>query len=103
MIKAILLIDNAPSHPSELKSGDIIFYSLPANVTSLIQPLDQGAIETFKQHYRGLFLQIILQDCETRDMNEALKLVNMKHGVQELGKKFRIKSCKNTGENYTTG
>lgn len=81
--KAILLIDNAPSHPSELKKGDIVVRFLPPNVTCLIQPLDQGVIETFKRHYRGLLLRTILQDCETQNklINDALKAVNMKHVI----------------------
>jgi hypothetical protein len=81
--KAILLIDNAPTHPSELKSGDIVVRFLPPNVTSLIQPLDQGVIETFKRHYRGLLLRTILQDCGTQSktINDALKAVNMKHVI----------------------
>lgn len=82
--KAILLIDNAPVHPSELKKGDIEVRFLPANVTCLIQPLDQGVIETFKRHYRGLLLRSILQDCETKNnllISDALKAVNMKHVI----------------------
>lgn len=81
--KAILLIDNAPTHPCELKSGDIVVRFLPPNVTSLIQPLDQGVIATFKRHYRGLFLRTILQDSDmqNKNMNEALKAVNMKHVI----------------------
>lgn len=46
--KAVLLLDNAPSHPSEalLKSDDgkIFVIYLPPNVTALIQPMDQGVI-----------------------------------------------------------
>lgn len=41
--KAILLMDNAPSHPDideVAASGDIKCMFMPPNVTSLIQPLD---------------------------------------------------------------
>lgn len=38
--KAVLLIDNAPTHPQNLQDGDIIVTFLPPNVTSLVQPLD---------------------------------------------------------------
>ena len=52
--KAILLLDNAPSHPSEdeLEKDDIKAKFLPPNVTSLIQPMDQGVIENIKRRYR---------------------------------------------------
>ena len=51
--KAILLLDNAPSHPNddELVSGDIKTIYLPPNVTSLIQPLDLGVLENMKRNY----------------------------------------------------
>jgi hypothetical protein len=48
--KAVLLLDNAPSHPNEsfIKSedGKIFVKYLPLNVTALIQLMDQGAIST---------------------------------------------------------
>ena len=46
--KAVLLLENAPSHPNEsiLKRNDGLRVAklLPANVPSLIQPMDQGVI-----------------------------------------------------------
>lgn len=50
---AVLLLDNASSHPNEniLRSDDgkIFVKYLPPNVTSLIQPMDQGVIAAKKQ------------------------------------------------------
>lgn len=46
--KAILLIDNSATHPNNLKSGDIEVRFFPPNVTSLVQPMDQGVTECFK-------------------------------------------------------
>lgn len=61
--KAILLLDNAPSHPDEsnLRSEDIIVKFFPPNVTSIGQPMDQGVLETLKRHYRRFLLQEILE------------------------------------------
>ncbi|QQP42192.1 Uncharacterized protein FKW44_016785 [Caligus rogercresseyi] len=60
-VKAVLLLDNAPAHPSTAKlcsrDGKIKAMFLPPNTTSLIQPMDQGIIESCKRHYRNLFLQ----------------------------------------------
>ena len=59
--KAVLLIDNAPSHPNEslLRSddGNIFVKYFPANVTALIQPMDQGVISSMKRIYRSNLLQ----------------------------------------------
>ncbi|XP_050304313.1 jerky protein homolog-like [Anthonomus grandis grandis] len=53
---AVLLLDNAPSHPDveQLKStdGNIFVAYFPPNVTSIAQPMDQGVIETMKRLYR---------------------------------------------------
>lgn len=80
--KAVLLIDNAPTHPQNLKCSDIVVKFVPTNVTSLIQPLDQVVIECFKRHYRGLFLRLLLQEPnESKSVPEILKTINMKHIV----------------------
>lgn len=48
-VKAVLFVDNAPSHPEELQNGDIIVKFLPVNVTSLMQPTSQ---QTFRAHIK---------------------------------------------------
>ena len=59
--KALLLIDNAPTHLSELTTCipiEVVF--LPPNTTSLIQPMGQGVVSTFKAYYlRRIFQQLI--------------------------------------------
>jgi len=50
------LLDNCPAHPPaetlKTRDGLIKVAYLPKNTTSLIQPLDQGIIATFKKNYR---------------------------------------------------
>lgn len=64
--KAVLLIDNAPSHPSTsvLKSTDGKFFAmfLPPNVTALIQPMDQGVIASMKRQYRTKLLMTKIEE-----------------------------------------
>lgn len=59
-----MLLDNAPSHPSEeeLKSDDglITTMFMPPNVTPLIQPMDQNAIRITKLFYRRNLLTQLL-------------------------------------------
>ncbi|XP_018574376.1 jerky protein homolog-like [Anoplophora glabripennis] len=79
--KALLLLDNAPSHPSEdeLCSEDIKVLFFPPNVTSLIQPMDQGVLENLKRNYRFCLLKSFLEALENgEDLTTHLKKVNLK-------------------------
>ena len=65
--KAFLLLDNCSAHPDEetlvSQDGLVIAKFLPPNVTSLIQPMDQGVLESLKRRYRkSLLRDILLQD-----------------------------------------
>ncbi|GBM46116.1 Jerky -like [Araneus ventricosus] len=52
--KAILLIDNASSHPDveTLKAESITCIFMLPNTTTILQPMDQGVIESMKRRYR---------------------------------------------------
>lgn len=80
--KFLVLLDNAPGHSNlevlnSLCDG-LTFMFLPPNTTSLIQPMDQGCISTFKSYYLKKSYQAILNS----DLDEAL--------VKDLWKKFSI-------------
>ncbi|XP_046808186.1 tigger transposable element-derived protein 1-like [Lucilia cuprina] len=49
--KVLLIIFNAPGHPQDLEFENVQVIFLPKNTTSLLQPLDQGIISTFKTLY----------------------------------------------------
>lgn len=51
--KAMLLLDSSRAHPqeSELVSANIFTIFLPASVTSLLQPMDQGIRRDFMRHF----------------------------------------------------
>lgn len=81
-LKALLLVEKAPSHPAitSLRSEGIIAKFLPPNTTSLIQPIDQGVIKSFKRNYRKNLLQEILLNCDENDIHlmNCLKRITMK-------------------------
>lgn len=71
--KAILLLDSARAHPqeSELVSDNIFTIFLPASVTSLIQPMDQGIRRDFMRNFVNP--PVALQGCHPRySMNDAI-------------------------------
>lgn len=60
--KILLLLDNAPGHPNTLADlhPNVKVVFLPPNTTSLLQPMDQGVIASFKAYYlRRTFSQAI--------------------------------------------
>jgi hypothetical protein len=65
--KVLLLLDNAPPHPSSDILNEIdefiqVLY-LPLNITTLCQPVGQGIIETFKRLYhKELLRKLLLTD-----------------------------------------
>ena len=56
--------------------GFIVTKLLPPNVTSLIQPMDQGVLESMKQRYRISLLQDLLLS-QDKDIVTFLKEINM--------------------------
>ncbi|XP_037827591.1 jerky protein homolog-like isoform X2 [Lucilia sericata] len=85
-MKALLLIDNAPSHPSEAElkteDGNIIAMFMPPNVTPIIQPMDQNAIKITKLYYRNSLLASIA--AKNSDLLQSMRNVTLKDAVTLL-------------------
>ncbi|XP_046663035.1 jerky protein homolog-like [Homalodisca vitripennis] len=93
-VSALLLLDNAPTHPDELTcEGEtgIKLYFLPLNVTSLQQPMDQGVIECVKRKYRRKLLSEVLfklENDEQTDLIQVLKTINVKDVIFMVAKAY---------------
>ncbi|XP_060573116.1 tigger transposable element-derived protein 6-like [Ruditapes philippinarum] len=62
----LMFLDNAPAHP-KVTLDNIKLVFLPANTTSVAQPMDQGIIQTLKLKYRSRQLKYILSQMEHSD------------------------------------
>lgn len=80
--KAVLVLDNCPAHPNAQdlvsEDGKITAYYLPPNVTSLIQPKDQGVLGALKRRYKKKILRRLLIEENGESVVEFLKSVDMK-------------------------
>jgi hypothetical protein len=90
--KAVLLLDNSPTHPNEnvLRSddGQIFAKYLPPNVASLIQPLDQGVIAAMKRNYRAGLLQNNLE--EGNDLKSFWKKLTLLDALYEIAMAWNL-------------
>ena len=59
--KAVLLVDNCPAHKRTREYSHVKLVFLPANTTSIMQPLDQGIIRAFKARYHAVRSLMILE------------------------------------------
>ena len=70
----LLFVDNAPSHPKDFRLSIVKVVFLPANTTSLLQPLDQGIIATIKKNYRKRLQKAVLTRMDKGE--DILKISN---------------------------
>lgn len=63
--KVVLIVDNCPAHGQVEGLKSISLEFLPANVTAVIQPMDQGVIQNIKVHYRRQLLHRMLLCADT--------------------------------------
>ncbi|XP_054725597.1 tigger transposable element-derived protein 2-like [Anastrepha obliqua] len=87
----LFVIDNAPTHSHDCAVDDIQLVYLPPNVTSLVQPMDQGVIESLKRRYRRKLVSEILQHSESEDKGllEVIKKINIKDVIYMLATAFQ--------------
>ena len=74
----LLLVDNAASHIVREESEHVKIHFLPPNTTAHLQPCDAGIINSFKVHYRKLYLQHVLEAINAR---EEMSRLNIKEAI----------------------
>lgn len=66
--KILMFLDNCPAHPKGLSFSNIELEYLPKNTTSVLQPMDQGIIRSFKCHYRKRLIRHVLLQIQESDL-----------------------------------
>lgn len=85
--KVLLLMDNCKSHCVGDVHPNIEIMFLPANTTSLIQPMDQTVIATFKSYYLQRVMDKMVQFINYHRQCEDFHAMNV---VKTFWKKFSI-------------
>ncbi|XP_017789775.1 PREDICTED: tigger transposable element-derived protein 1-like [Habropoda laboriosa] len=77
--KVLLILDGAPSYPRDLNHPIVEVTFLPPKTASLIQPLNQGVISTFKTYFiEGLLEWVLVADHdEDVEAMKAWRLLSM--------------------------
>ncbi|XP_054087836.1 tigger transposable element-derived protein 4-like [Zeugodacus cucurbitae] len=81
--KVLLFVDNYTAHPRDVKNKlkNIQLAYFPPNMTSLLQPMDQGIIYNMKQHYRKRILTNILAQL---DEGTSVFTIDLLHAIRNL-------------------
>ena len=86
--RAILLfMDNATCHCVPPKPSNVTIHFLLKNVTSLIQPLDQGIIQNMKHFFRKMLLSHVLSSldlCGDENLLSVVKSVTVLDAMQMI-------------------
>lgn len=99
MRKILLFLDNACSHPQNIKLNNIKIIFLPPNTTSVCQPLDQGIIRNFKTFYRSLIVKDILLKMDsiqsTAELSKSIDLLEAIYFIKKAWQQVSSATIKN--------
>lgn len=95
----VLFLDNAASHPRDMKLKNVKIVFLPPNTTAVCQPLDQGVIQNFKTHYRATIIKHLLPNMEAnnsaRDLVKSINVLDALYFFKESWNKVTPETIKN--------
>eukprot|EP00106_Octopus_bimaculoides_P018423 XP_014785865.1 PREDICTED: tigger transposable element-derived protein 1-like [Octopus bimaculoides] len=82
--KVLLCLDNALGHPQHIDDlhQDVKVVYLPKNMTAILQPMDQGAIATFKAYYLRTTFSKAIAATESGELN-----------LRDFWKNYNIADC----------
>lgn len=71
---------------------------MPANTTSVCQPLHQGIIQNFKLHYRNILKEVSSQTESSKSATELAELINVLehlYFIKNFWKQFKAETIQN--------
>ena len=97
--QVLLLLDNAPSHPKDANVTNVKLVFLPANTTSMLQPLDQGIIKIVKTICRKRLLQSVLakmdKEEDVKNVSKCLSALDAVHWIDTAIREVYSSTVKN--------
>jgi hypothetical protein len=69
----IMFIDNCKAHPINLTFSNVKIVFLPANTTSVLQPMDAGVIKCFKGYYRTRMASFLIKWVANNQFGDTLR------------------------------
>ncbi|XP_049313177.1 tigger transposable element-derived protein 4-like [Bactrocera dorsalis] len=86
--KILLFVDNCPAHPKNVQANlkNIKLQYFPPNLTSVLQPMDQGIIQNLKQHYRKRIVMKVLAHME----EPTPTTVSLLDAIRDLNKTWNL-------------
>ncbi|KAG0426366.1 Tigger transposable element-derived protein 6, partial [Dictyocoela muelleri] len=94
--KILLTLDNAPVHPIGLEFSNLEPFYFPPGLTSMIQPLDQGIINSFKSLYKkklNLKLDLLMESNYSKTYYEFLKEFKLIDALRLILESWNDVSC----------
>ncbi|XP_044002409.1 tigger transposable element-derived protein 2-like [Aphidius gifuensis] len=89
--KAILFTDDYGTNGQNLKSGDIEVIYLPQNMTSILQPMEQGCLQNLKTIYRKILLEFVVKELTANKcLAEILKSITIREAVFWLARSWNM-------------
>lgn len=101
--KILVLVDNCPAHCKIENLTNINLMFLPPNVTSVLQPMDQGIIRSFKCHFRKLLILKFIEHSENKNKISVLQAIRFMAEAWNAVTEETIKNCFKKSGIFITG
>ena len=80
--KIVIFVNNCAVHSKDFNNfSNVKVHFLPSNSTSVLQPMDQGVINVFKQHYRKRLVKQMLVKLDSIGELRKVNVLELIHSI----------------------